>query len=263
VNPVGGLDGFWVGNNKLGSLMGFGMVTPSQTGEWQFSGSGYDPNSTYRLSEGEESGSFIYALYIDNQAPSIVESQERLMSVVFEVDGVTATRAYPLQNRSINSLVCPAATTNFLQFPPAIDNMARDFYVRLTLETNSSSVGVAKFDTLVSYETADGNWPNFSTGGTYIVRMTETGKNSGKWNYSNVPSGYMIDENGNYSTDQGEWIFYITGGSGEYAQGGDYNIGGNGTETTLTLSFDGYTVTATRRAVFLLNSQPAKQATQP
>lgn len=256
VNPVGGLDGFWVGNNKLGSLMGFGMVTPSQTGDWQFSGSGVQSGHEYTIVESEEEGFWSYDLNEDGEKiDSYDNAPSRQVTITFSTVNITATRAYPLQNRSINSLVCQAATTNFLQFPPAIDNMARDFYVRLTLETNSSSVGVAKFDTSVTYETADGNWPDFSTGGTYIVRLTETGRGS-EWTTSGGVSPYTVV----WDDDHSRWSL-IDNTETEVAYA-------NGTQSDLQVQFvyevegSPVTVTATRKPVFLLTTQPAKQATQ-
>lgn len=91
-----------------------------------------------------------------------------------QVLGFTPT--YALADRAINAVSLTADAT--LELPAQTTGKARDFVVRLTLTETNDVVPSVTFPADVAYETDDGEWPDLTEAGTYIVRLTEVPKAS-------------------------------------------------------------------------------------
>lgn len=150
-------------------------------GEWEFSGSGYDPELEYHFDNGYNPISEVweYDIYTDDASVNDqVTSQTALTVVVFAGANITATCASTLQDRACNRVVVTGDTT--LTLPAANPGKSRDFYIKLSLSSGAS----------VSFVASSGeNAPSF------IPASPSVG--SGVWHFTEVVDGtYSITECG-------------------------------------------------------------------
>lgn len=115
------------------------------------------------------------------------------------VEAITATRtptgaSVTLQDRAIN--VVSLSTTATMTMPAAILGHARDLVVRLIVGAADLNItwGTADADGVaVDYETEDGEFPDLSAAGTYLVRLTETvAFAAGTGGAADVPAKFLI-----------------------------------------------------------------------
>lgn len=157
----------------------YALVTP---GEWDFSGSGYDPTKTYDIYESQGEEFYSYDL-VENGTiiESLIDySTEQVLSIEFfegQSSSVTATRASlpgHLLDRAGNRVVVSGDTT--LTLPAAIPGYIRDFLVRL--EISGSTVPTITFaaptgETIV-YETDGDEFPVPDEAGDWLYSFTES-----------------------------------------------------------------------------------------
>ena len=149
----------------------YAMVT---LGDWEFSGSGYDPIKSYSIEETEQSGVWYYDLEVDGDYPDQVTSQTKLDVVNFPNVSLTATRNV-LHDRAVNAVAVSTDTTLAL---PALVNAgkARDFIVRLAISgsTVPTITFAAPTGETITYETDGDEFPVPDEAGTWLYSFTET-----------------------------------------------------------------------------------------
>lgn len=187
VNPVGGVEGFYIGKMKMRETMGYVMYTPLQTGDWQFRGSGVQIGHEYTIEKTDYEYSSIVVL--KDNGTQISQAEIGLGVSVEYIDfsnqgvpdvEITATRAYSLQDRSVNTLSAQSAVP--FEFPSPIENASRDFKLRLVLTQDLS--GSDKFTFVgattngaheaISFETENGTFPSVTTISTNLYHFVET-----------------------------------------------------------------------------------------
>lgn len=109
-----------------------------------------------------------------------------------QVLGFTPT--YALADRAINAVSLSSAAT--LVMPAANAGHARDLVVRLAVGAAGLNITWGTADAggvAVDYETEDGNFPDLSEAGTYLVRLTETvAFAAGTGGAEDVPAKFLI-----------------------------------------------------------------------
>lgn len=153
-----------------------------EPGKWEFSGSGYDPNShVYLIQEIgpiDPGDPYTYELYIDGSYVEDASEQTDIpaMEVVFAGADITATRASlpgHLCDRAGNRVVVTGDTT--LTLPAANPGYLRDFLVRL--EISGSTVPTITFSAptgeTLTYETDGDEFPVPDEAGDWLYAFTE------------------------------------------------------------------------------------------
>lgn len=160
----------------------YAMVTP---GEWELSGSGYDPTKTYDIYESQGEEFYSYDL-VENGAiiESLIDySTEQVLSIEFfegQSSPVTATRASlpdHLLDRAVNAV--PVSSATALTLPEANPGHMRDLYVRLSV--SASGAGSTVTWTVAQGESWDamGAPPSSFAEGTYLYHISEVA--AGVW----------------------------------------------------------------------------------
>lgn len=139
-------------------------------GNWSFYGV---PDGT-SISVTESSGAWYFSVGGTDYAATSSDSG-RVLSGSITVDGnsyaISSTR-FILRDRAVNYL--SLSSDQFIGLPEAVPGKARDMLLNLSLvEQTGSVVPVPYLDANVDYETESGEWPDFSTAGSYVVRLTE------------------------------------------------------------------------------------------
>ena len=140
------------------------LVTP---GEWEFSGSDYDPTKTYDVTESHVGEYYSYNLVEDDTiiASRFDYSTEQALSVEFftgESSSVIATRSLPghLFDRSVNNV--PVSSATELTLPALSEHgKARDFIVLINIPSS-----VADVEGLISFVGSGSEEIHYYVGGS-------------------------------------------------------------------------------------------------
>lgn len=110
------------------------------------------------------------------------------------VNVVPSNGTAPLTDRAINAVSLTESAT--LVMPAAISGHARDLVVRLAVGADGLNITWGAADAggiAVDYETDDGNFPDLSAAGNYLVRLTETAAvAAGTGGAADVPAKFLI-----------------------------------------------------------------------
>ena len=147
-----------------------------EIGDWELSGSGYDPSEAYVISY--DSGTSKWQLSLDMQVIGEASGDASDNVVEFQlVEGTIIATRNQLLDRASNKVTASSATT--LVLPAALDGgKLRDFLVRLTIPANTTLTGLITFadptGETIEYETDGDEFPVPDDVGKWLYSFTET-----------------------------------------------------------------------------------------
>lgn len=218
-----------------------------ELGEWEFSGSGYDPSKSYSITEDEMEGIWYYDLEVDGDYPDQVTSQTKLDVVNFPGVSLTATRNV-IHDRAVNAVSVTGATT--LTLPSLVTGKSSDFYLKMSV-TGSQSVSFSP-STGITY-TGFGNPAKTYTAGIRLLHFAETAENEfcvtdmlaeyaavhHTHSADDVTSGTLAAERLPVATDSSKGAVQVDGTTITVANGVISAAGGGGGIQTYTLTVVG------------------------